>query len=69
MEWLDEDRYNTCSACGQYRPGDVEDRYSFGVPAGRLCSDCCRSYPDHCGLNEFSHGDPSELEEPYWEAI
>jgi len=60
-----ENRQDICTRCSGYKPGDVEQRYSFGVYAGRLCSDCCRTYQDHCGLDGFDQGDPGELDEPY----
>lgn len=57
-----------CSRCGQ-EPGDIEERYSYGVYAGRLCRKCCLEYRDHCGI-DGRQGQPEELEamgETYWE--
>lgn len=68
-EHWDEHREDYCTKCGQYKPGQVKGRYSFGVYAGRLCKACCKGYRDHCGIDQ-QQGSPSELEamgETYWE--
>lgn len=57
-----------CWLCGK-KSENVEDRYSFGVYAGRLCLECCFKYRDHCGI-DGEQGRPEELEamgETYWE--
>ena len=57
-----------CTRCGKVKP-DVEERYSFGVYAGRLCTECCFGYRDHCGIDQ-EQGRPEVLElegETYWE--
>ena len=51
-----------CTSCGDHKPGDVEQRYSFGIYAGHLCTACCRSYRDHCGLDR-PQGDQRDLVE------
>ena len=30
---------------------DVQDRWSFGIEAGKLCTTCCSKYSDNCGLD------------------
>jgi hypothetical protein len=52
-----------CRKCGQVKE-DVEDRYSFGVYAGRFCIPCCSGYRDNCGVGQ-DQGDPADLDEPY----
>lgn len=57
-----------CTRCGEEKT-DVEERYSYGVYAGRLCLECCFTYTDHCGIDQLQ-GSPRELEEmgeTYWE--
>lgn len=54
-----------CSRCHEDKP-DVEERYSYGVYAGRYCTDCCSSYRDNCGVDQ-PQGRPEDLGEPYWE--
>lgn len=61
---------NTCTSCGKERP-DVEERYSFGFYAGRLCVPCCRKYKDQCGLDQ-GQGDVRDLHEfeaGGWDAV
>jgi hypothetical protein len=53
-----------CTRCG--REARTEERYSYGVYAGRLCLECCRSYRDNCGVGQ-PQGSPNDLDEPYWE--
>jgi len=56
-----------CRRCGSTK--QVEERYSFGVYAGRLCKRCCYGYSDHCGIDQ-RQGTPAEYEamgEQYWE--
>lgn len=58
-----------CSGCGMLCEDEVEERYSYGVYAGRLCVSCCGGYRDNCGLDGHQ-GDPNELIEAgenYWE--
>jgi len=52
-----------CTRCG-YEDSTVEERWSFGVYAGRLCDGCARTYRDHCGLDGYGQGDPRDLDEP-----
>ena len=62
--WCKEcaDWQRTCGRCGMV--GDsVEERYSYGVYAGRLCPACCSSYRDNCGLDQ-PQGNPADLDEP-----
>lgn len=47
-----------CNTAGD----DVEERYSFGIYAGRLCVCCCFAYRDHCGIGR-EQGRQEELEE------
>lgn len=54
-----------CTSCGKEK-NSTEERYSFGVYAGRLCTDCCYGYRDHCGIDQ-NQGNPADLDEPYWE--
>jgi predicted amidophosphoribosyltransferase len=54
-----KDHGERCSKCGQ-ESEDIEDRYSFGVYAGRLCAECCLKYLDHCGI-DGEQGQPEEL--------
>lgn len=61
----DAERFSTCSGCGSVGD-DVQERYSFGIYAGRLCLKCCGKYRDNCGegrdqgrveeLDEFQRG-------------
>lgn len=47
---------DTCTRCGHEKE-DVEERYSFGIYAGRLCAKCAYdSYRDHCGLVKTRDG-------------
>ena len=56
-----------CRRCGQEKPdGEVRERYSFGVYAGRLCVDCCYGYVDHCGIDQ-PQGTPEDYDGQYWE--
>ncbi|MBW2411904.1 MAG: hypothetical protein JRF72_19080 [Deltaproteobacteria bacterium] len=58
--------YDACTSCGKEKPGDVHERYSFGVYAGRLCTGCCAGYRDNCGIGQ-PQGCPADLDEQYWE--
>lgn len=63
--------FDTCTKCGETKPGKVDNRYSFGIYAGRLCEKCCRSFRDHCGIDQ-PQGDVRSLHEfeaGGWEAI
>jgi len=52
-----------CFGCGQEKP-DVEERYSYGIYAGKMCRNCAvMKYKDHCGVITGEQGDPRELEE------
>jgi hypothetical protein len=65
LEWIEARNGKPllwCSGCGHYLP-DVEERWSFGVYAGKLCRRCCLGFKDHCGIDQ-PQGDPSELTEP-----
>ena len=56
------ERLDTCTHCGEHKPGEVEERYSFGIYAGRLCNKCCFTYRDHCGIDQ-PQGDQADLDE------
>ena len=49
--------YTRCTGCGEENRTDVEERYSFGIYAGRLCVPCCSKYRDKCGLTPEGQGD------------
>jgi len=51
-----------CTRCGKIKL-NVDERYSYGVYAGRLCDDCCSGYRDNCGIDQ-EQGDPRDLDEP-----
>ena len=56
-----------CNYCHEERiNNDIEERYSFGVYAGKMCTDCCYGYRDHCGIDQ-PQGSPNDLDEQYWE--
>jgi len=49
-----------CNRCGEERE-DIEQRYSFGIPAGTMCDKCAYdAYRDHCGLVKNADGTYSE---------
>ena len=50
-----------CTGCGEERD-DVQDRYSFGIYAGRLCVPCCGKYRDNCGIDQ-DQGRVEDLDE------
>jgi len=50
-----------CTSCGEPKE-DVQERYSFGMYAGRLCTECCSKYRDNCGIGE-SQGRVEDLDE------
>jgi len=52
-----------CPKCHE-KKDDIEVRYSFGVYAGKFCTDCCAGYRDNCGVNQ-PQGSPNDLDEPY----
>ena len=59
-----------CFGCGKDGLDDVEERYSYGVYAGKLCTKCCYRYRDHCGVDDDEQGSPNEMiesGETYWE--
>ena len=56
--------HECCSHCGESKPEEVKERYSFGVYAGRLCVSCCSTYRDNCGIGQ-DQGNPADLDEPY----
>ena len=59
-----------CGGCGKDGLDDVEERYSHGVYAGKLCTKCCYRYRDHCGVDDDEQGSPNEMiesGETYWE--
>lgn len=60
---MDNEIETNCLSCGEER-NDVENRYSFGVYAGRMCVPCCGKYRDNCGIGQ-RQGDPADLDEPY----
>lgn len=50
-----------CTGCGEVRaPDSVDELYSYGIYAGRLCERCALGYRDHCGLDQ-PQGDPADL--------
>lgn len=70
-EYVDPfDTDNHCFKCGE-KKDTVEEQYSFGVYAGRMCRECAiNGYRDHCGLLDGEQGDYRILEaegEVYWE--
>ena len=54
-----------CNSCQEPRE-DIEERYSFGVYAGKFCEDCCSKYVDRCGL-DGEQGRPEDYEGTYYE--
>jgi len=64
------DYSNHCFKCGEDKD-TVEEQYSYGVYAGRMCRECAiDGFRDHCGLLDGEQGDYRELEEMgevYWE--
>lgn len=61
--------YDRCTSCGERKPGEVEERFSFGVYAGWFCIQCCYKYSDHCGIDQ-RQGTAEEYEamgETYYE--
>ena len=47
----ERERTQTCGGCSEVKD-DVEERYSFGIYAGRFCVECARShYKDGCGVD------------------
>ncbi len=52
-----------CPKCHE-KKDDIEVRYSFGVYAGKFCTDCCAGFRDNCGVNQ-PQGSPNDLDEPY----
>ena len=50
-----------CSKCGTEN-SDIEERYSFGIYAGNLCTACAMKYRDHCGIDQ-PQGTRQELED------
>lgn len=53
-----------CRKCHKQVPqGQVQQRYSYGVYAGRMCEGCAISgYRDQCGLSG-AQGNPQDLDE------
>jgi hypothetical protein len=39
--WQECREKHRCTRCGQVKPCQVEERYSFGIYAGKLCISCC----------------------------
>lgn len=58
--WTAADEPETCGSCGE--EGDIRRRYSFGIYAGMLCLKCCKTYRDHCGIDQ-PQGRQSDLDE------
>jgi len=53
-----------CPRCRQ-SGGNVEEQYSFGVYAGRMCEPCAiAGYRDGCGLIDGQQGSAADLDEP-----
>lgn len=61
-EKIQAQRFDTCTSCGEHKPGDVGPRYSYGIYAGRLCTKCCSGYRDNCGLDQ-SQGKVEDTDE------
>jgi len=53
---------STCTSCGNVTE-DVEERYSAGIYAGRLCISCCSEYRDNCGVTGEEQTPVEELDE------
>ena len=52
-----------CGYCHEQTIRARQERYSFGVYAGKMCDECAYSrYRDHCGL-EGSQGSAQDLDE------
>ena len=66
----DVDFNDHCFKCGEDKD-TVEEQYSYGVYAGKMCRECAISgFRDNCGLLDGEQGSPSELMEmgeTYWE--
>jgi len=60
---FERDRWRRCTRCGEVSD-DVEERHSFGIYAGRLCTQCCSSYRDNCGVDQ-EQGRPEDLDEVF----
>ena len=54
-----------CPHCHEMKD-DIQERYSFGVYAGKFCRDCCKRFRDHCGIDQ-PQGSPNDLDEQYEE--
>ena len=56
------------SACGKCHKlsSEIEERYSFGIYAGKLCDECCSGFQDNCGLDQ-PQGSPNDLDETYYD--
>lgn len=55
-----------CPRC-EHKRDDIEQQYSFGVYAGVMCKQCAiDGFRDQCG-HGGQQGDPSDLDEPYYE--
>ena len=63
-EYVDPfDTDNHCFKCDE-KKDTVEEPYSFGVYAGRMCRECAiNGYRDHCGLLDGHQGNPADLDE------
>lgn len=55
-------KFETCTSCGERKPDEVQERYSFGIYAGRLCKSCCSKYRDNCGI-DGEQGSVEDLDE------
>jgi len=54
----------TCPKCHkEVAKGEVQERRSFGVYAGKFCESCCSGYRDNCGLDQ-AQGSQADLDEP-----
>ena len=53
-----------CGKCRKTVPArEIQERYSFGVYAGKFCDACCNRYRDRCGM-DGAQGNPNDLDEP-----
>ncbi len=68
MAYLDEVlESGICPMCNK-QSSTIDEQYSFGVYAGVFCAECAISkYRDACGHRAEGQGDPSDLDEAYYE--
>lgn len=63
---IEENDTQECPRCKKQVPyGEVQERHSAQVYAGKFCEDCAISgYRDHCGIDGTPQLSASELDEP-----